>query len=92
MCLCKENQWCRFFEETQNGKYPISEHAPGCPEYKQEEFTVLEYDGTRCVVEPHEADGILADENYSEDGVDYKVSTILLTRDQFDKLKEFDGF
>ena len=92
MCKCKENNWCRTWEETLGGKYPYSEHAPGCDEYRQEEFTVLEYDGTRCVVELREASAILADENCSEDGVDYNVSTVLLTRDQFERMPEFEGF
>lgn len=88
MCICKENNWCRDWRETQYGKYPCSEHAPGCDEYKQEEFAVLEYDGTRCVMEPHEAKAILAEEGEE----DYTISTVMLTRDQFERMPEFQGF
>lgn len=87
MCMCKENNWCRIWHETQDGKYPPSEHAPGCNEYKQEEFTVIEYDGARCVMDMHEAKAMLAE---SEE--QYAVSTVLLTRDQFERMPEFNGF
>ena len=88
MCKCKDDHWCRTWEETQDGKYPIAEHAPGCDEYKSEEFTVLEHDETKCVMEPKEAAGVLAEENEC----DYTVSTVMLTRDQFEKIPEFLGF
>ena len=87
MCMCKENNWCRTWKETQDGKYPYSEHTPGCDEYKPEEFTVIEYDGARCVMEPHEAKAMLA-----ESDEEYAVSTVMLTRDQFDRMLEFQGF
>lgn len=78
--------------ETENGKYPIPVHAPACEDFKQEEFTRLEYDGTICIMEPHEAKAMIADEYCSEDGVVYDESTVLLTRDQFENLSEFHGF
>jgi hypothetical protein len=87
MCMCKENNWCRSWEETQGGKYPPAEHAPGCDEYKREEFTVLEHDGARCVMELREAREMLSD---SEE--EYTVSTVLLTRDQFERMSDFQGF
>lgn len=89
MCLCKENNWYRDLTETHCGKYPPSEHAPGCNEYKQKTFTVVEYDGTRCVIEPHELDDIV--EN-CEDNLDYIITIIALTQDQFEKMPEFTGF
>ena len=85
LCVCRT--WCRTWEETLDGKYPLSNHAPGCPAYKQEEFTVLEYDGTRCVMEPHEAKAMI-----EESDEEYIVSTVMLTRDQFNKMPEFEGF
>ncbi len=87
MCTCRENNWCRQWEETQGGKYPPAEHAPGCNEYRQEEFARIEYDGTFCIVEKHELPSMI------EDGDDeYKVTMVMLTRDQFEKLPEFEGF
>lgn len=91
MCNCKS--MVRIPDsETMNGKYPMPVHSPACEDFTQEEFTRLEYDGTYCIMEPHEAKAMIADENCSEDGVVYDVSTVLLTRDQFDNLKEFEGF
>lgn len=87
MCLCKENHWVRLWEETQDGKYPPSEHAPGCDEYRLEEFARIELDGAFCVIELLYLPWVL------EDGEeDYKVTTIKLTWDQFEKLPEFQGF
>jgi hypothetical protein len=85
MCNCKT--WCRDWRETQDGKYPISDHAPGCEEYKTEGFTRVEHDGTSCVMEPHEAESML-----DESDEEYAVSMVYLTRDQFEKLKDFAGF
>ena len=87
MCICKEKDWCRTGEETQGGKYPLSNHAPGCDEYKQEKFIVIEHDGARCVMEQHEDNDML-----SESEEEYTIYTIMLTRDQFDRMNEFQGF
>lgn len=87
MCICKQNNWCRTWDETQNGQYPYSEHAPGCDEYKTEKFIVLEYGGTRCVIEPHEAKSIIDDSDEA-----YAVSEVMLTRDQYERMPEFQGF
>lgn len=86
MCLCKENNWARTWQETQDGKYPQSDHAPGCDEYKPEEFFRIEYDMTYCIVEPGELTSFIDEEG------EYNVSTVMLTRDQFNKLPEFMGF
>lgn len=86
MCECKENNWCRLFEETQGGKYPPSEHAPGCSEYILDEFMLISLDGKGCVVPKNE----YFPEDYEED--EYIISEIKLTRDQYDNLKEFEGF
>lgn len=88
MCECKEYNWHRDWRETQNGRYPASEHAPGCSEYKLEKFSVLEYDGVRCVMEPTDAVDMLADEGKD----DYQVSTVMLTRDQFGNMPVLQGF
>jgi hypothetical protein len=87
MCTCKENNWVRLWQETGDGKYPASEHAPGCEQFKQEEFIRLTLDGTTCIMEPREAEAML-----EEDKSPYLKSSILLTRDQFEKLGDFAGF
>lgn len=52
-----------------------------------EEFARVEYDGSFCIVELREAPAM------NEDNVDgVKVTTVMMTRDQFNKLPEFSGF
>lgn len=84
-CNCRS--WCRDWSETLGGKYPPSNHAPGCILHKKEPFTILEHDGTRCVMEPHEAELLMG----NEPG-EYLARSILLTRDQFERIPEFQGF
>lgn len=73
--------------ETLGGRYPIPKHAPRCNEFKQEEFTRLECPHGSFIVEPNEAQALLDDADE-----EYTVSTVMLTRDQFDNIKEFTGF
>lgn len=84
-CIC--GQWLRSWDETAGGKYPPSNHAPGCPEHKLEPFSVLDLDGTRCVLEPREAEQMQADDPGA-----YTASVVLLTRDQFDSMPDFGGW
>ena len=72
--------------ETQDGKYPMPKHAPRCEDFKQEDFSVITINGSSCIVENHDVQGIVLSED------EYVVSAIKLTRDQFDNLKEFSGF
>lgn len=85
MCNCKT--WCRDWSETMGGKYPKSEHAPGCEDYKTEPFVRLEFDGSSCTMEPADAEVMI-----SVSDVEYKQSTVMLTRDQFENMEEFSGF
>jgi hypothetical protein len=87
MDFCNCRSWCRDWSETQGFKFPASNHAPGCNLYRQEPFTALEYDGSRCLMEPNEADAIVADAPGQ-----YTTSTVMLTRDQFEQLPEHAGF
>ena len=85
MCNCKD--WCRIPTEENGGKYPMSIHHPNCEDFEQFEYTRVELDGTVCVMDTIEATMLLADADE-----DYKVSSVFLTRDQFENLKEFEGF
>ncbi len=85
MCNCKD--WCRVPTDENGGKYPFSNHHPRCEDFHPEPFTRLEHDGTVCVMEPHEAEAMLV-----ESDEQYTVSTVMLTRDQFERLGEFAGF
>lgn len=81
-CNCKSH--CRTWEETQNGKYPASDHAPSCDLYKLEDFARITHEISHVIVEMHEVD------DFKEDAESIEI--IQLTRDQFEKLPEFMGF
>lgn len=55
---------------------------------KLERFIKLEHDGTYCIVEPRDAEMILADDNETP----YDVSNVYMTREDFLNLPEFEGF
>lgn len=80
---CNCMTWCRDFSETHGGEYPPSNHAPGCDKYNQEPFLRVWLDGSAIVIEEHEKN------LYGIDGTIYE--TIMLTRDQFERLPEFQG-
>lgn len=87
-CICR--MWCRsdFGGVMIDGhRYPGPEHADGCPAQVRKPFTVLEYDGARVVMEPREAAQMQDD----APGM-YAASTVMLTRDQFERMDEFQGF
>lgn len=88
MCNCMT--WGRVPTDANGGKYPMSAHHPNCEDFKLEEFTVLRCEGSSCVMEPHEAAAAIEEGAASE--VTYEVSTVMLTRDQFERLPEFNGF
>jgi hypothetical protein len=78
---------CRDLRETMGGRYPHSTHAPACEDYVTEEFARIEYDDVACVMEKQEAEAFVDDSN-----VEYVVTTVRLTRDQFERMAEFAGF
>ena len=73
--------------ETQNGKYPMPEHAPNCEDYKLEAFAKVTYDGISCIMEINEASRMVFE---SEEL--YELTNVYLTRDQFENMEEFSGF
>lgn len=86
MCNCAT--MCRIPDiEAENGRWPIPRHAPFCNEYKEERFVRQTYDGAWCILEPGDAEDMVA--NSSEE---YQTEDVFLTRDQFDALPEFSGF
>ena len=84
MCNCLT--MCRDLRETMGGKYPHSTHSPACEDYVTEEFARVEHDGTACVVELHEAADLMGE------GDQYTITSVWLTRDQFERMGEFAGF
>lgn len=85
-CVCFT--WARLWEETQGGKYPPSQHHPNCPQYILKDFAVVCVDGACCVMHPDSVDDMIDGNDRSE----YEISTVRLTQDQVDNMKEFDGF
>jgi hypothetical protein len=86
MCNCQT--WARLpHQGTHDGKYPPPEHHPDCEDFKPEQFSRVEYDGTACIMEPNEAAAMIADGDCQ-----YNVTPVLLTRDQFSRMGEFAGF
>ena len=76
----------RTWEETQRGLLPPSEHSPGCTHYKRERFAALDWEGAVCFTECGEHDECLGDPDERP-----TISEIWMTRDQFERLREFQG-
>lgn len=90
-CVCKS--WCRSDlggQMIDGHRYPAPNHAVGCPAQKREPFTVLDFGGTRVTMEPREAEQMVAEG--MENGTSYIERTVMLTRDQFERMDEFQGF
>lgn len=86
MCNCATV--CRIPDiETDNGRWPMPRHAPMCEDYKTERFVRVMYDGSWCVMEPDDAEDMIA-----ESGEEYQTEDVFLTRDQFERMPEFQGF
>lgn len=83
------NQHCRDWRETFGG-LPPSSHAPSCVNYKLETFFRVAPKGQKgpgCILETQaEVDDLC------ETPDEYDVAKVQMTRDQFENLKEFDGF
>lgn len=68
---------------------PPSEHHPRCQHYAPERFVRLTYDGVRCILEPRDAEAVIAD---GDEPHQYTVEDVWMSREQFDRLPEFEGF
>lgn len=89
-CLCTRNSFLRDpYNETQQGKYPMPNHHPDCDAFKLEEFRRISFGGGSFIGTPEEAAAYLESEDNPEQ---YTVTPVMLTRDQFERLPEFDGF
>ena len=88
-CICRS--WCRsdLYSVVIAGKlYPGPDHADGCPSQKRERFVRVEYEGRSCVIEAHEVEAMRKDLVSDQ----YTFTDVMLTRDQFDRMDEFQGF
>lgn len=84
---CECVSWCRSSTESNGKVLPISDHHPSCKNYKLEEFVRLTHDGDSCIVSKLEAESII-----SESDEHYETGIVMLTRDQFNNLPDFQGF
>lgn len=73
--------------ETQDGRYPMPEHAPNCEDFKLHTFARVTLDGVSCVMKKEEAQRMTFD-----DDSEYEITDIFLTQDQFDNMEDFGGF
>lgn len=83
---------CRTFVrdaqvENKGQKLPMSKHHPNCNDYKLEAFAKVIHDGTSCIMEINEAVAMV----FESEEV-YEMCNFYLTRDQFERLPEFEGF
>jgi hypothetical protein len=74
---------------SQGGKYQPAFHHPNCEDFKLEKFARVEFDGQFCVMEMHELDSFMSEADEPEQ---CKVSTVEITRDQFERMPELNGF
>jgi hypothetical protein len=83
---------CRDWRETKNGKYPPSDHSPGCVNYKLIKLHCLKINKDWLIDIPKNIKEIVKDFDNAFEDIDYTVEEIYLTQDQFDKLPEAKGF
>ena len=92
-CICIT--WARnqAVEDPREG-IPMSEHAPGCPLFKQRLYKKVHLiGGAWFICTPPEATSFMIDaEAFKDNGDEYEVTDIWLTEDQFEGLPEFEGF
>lgn len=87
---CKDH--CRDWHETLTG-LPASNHSPSCPNYKLETFFKVCVKGTKapyCILEKEAEVKDMCDTEDIEG--EYDITKIEMTRDQFERLREFEGF
>lgn len=87
MCEWIDKNWVRTWDETKNGKYPPSIHHANCREYRQIRYVrVFLDDCNPLIITPQE----LSTMEFGED--DYYITDVYMTKDQFEKIPEFQGF
>jgi len=84
---------CRDWRETQGGKFKPSQHAPSCENYKPERFAKLIYDELGSFIcEINQVNDYLVVDRENGEHNAILITDVYLTRDQFEKLADFQGF
>jgi len=91
MCDCVTMCWI-FDQITENGRFPVPNHHPKCEDYKAKRYIRL--------FDPDSGDGFIdtCENQYGYmssdefDSMNLRQEDVVLTEDQFLKLKEFTGF
>jgi len=85
MCNCRTMR--RTWEETQNGRFAPSNHAPACEDYETKRYICLFDDDGRSFIDTVENQYSFM----SHDDGNWRQSDIYITEDQFNKLQEYVG-
>ena len=88
-CICR--LWCRSDlggVMIDGRRYPGPEHADGCPAQVRERFVRVEFSGHSCVIEPRDVPAMREDLCADQ----YTFTDVMLTREQFERMDEFQGF
>ena len=78
--------------ETENGRWPMPDHLESCPQYKRIRYVRVKFDSSWFVMDAGDEADYRKDINLYGDPDEYKYENIYLTKDQFEKLPEFQGF
>lgn len=89
MCNC--TSMVRTWDETHDGKYPASQHAPPCEDFQLIEFSRFIVDGAALVDSTENIKEVAKSFDDAFDG-EYKIEQVMLTQDQFDNMPEFAGW
>lgn len=92
MCNCKTICW-DIGEITENGRFPVPNHHPVCEDYQAIEYTRISFqDGGSFICEKQDGDDYMEEVKENEEEYIYTSESVYLTRDQYEKIPEFDGF
>lgn len=91
MSKCNCSTMARTWVETHGGKYPHSEHSPACAEFKLKHYAVVDDGNSEVVIKISEVSEWLADCCINKGGSSPTVKLVTLTKDQFNRMKEFEG-
>ena len=82
---CNCQTWARDFS-FEDSRFPYSNHHPWCEHFKQKKYIKLyDDDGHKFILDEDTARFV------AKQDPDYKMEELLLTEDQFERMKEYQG-